>query len=298
MEAVVIGARLVQLAAVALLFGGAAFLVYGLKGAQVPDWSRALFIACATAALAGALASLSAQTAVMADDPRAALDIGLLGSVVGDSVFGRAVLVRFVAIGLALLALLARPAPWRVTTVLGAVAIASFAWSGHGAADDGVAGLVHTAADVTHLLAAGVWLGALAVLAIQLITARTVAQAQALHAALAGFAGVGSAAVALILASGVANAWFLVDPSRITGLADTPYGALLLVKVALFAGMLALAALNRLRLTPSLAASLAAGRPSPAVAILRRSVGLETALGLGVLVVVAVLGTLDPVSSL
>jgi putative copper resistance protein D len=294
MDAAVIAARFVQFAAVALLFGGAAFLVYGLNGAPAQSWRRGLFLACAGTAMVAALVSLSAQTAVMAGDPGAAFDPGLLTSVVAGSVFGQAVLVRFAAAGLALLALLARPSPWRVTTVLGGVALASFAWSGHGAAQDGVAGLVHAGADVIHLLAAGVWLGALGVLAIQLAVARTVAQARALHTALAGFAGVGSAAVALILASGLANAWFLVGPSRIARMGETPYGVLLLVKIALFAVMVALAALNRLRLTPGLAV----GRPSPAVATLRRSIGLETALGLGVLAVVAVLGTLAPVSGL
>jgi putative copper resistance protein D len=195
------------------------------------------------------------------------------------------------------LVLLLRLAPgrryWRTLAGLGAIGLGALAWGGHGAADPGAAGVVHAIADVIHLLAAGTWLGALLCFVL-LLTSDRAAEAQ--HQALKRFAGIGSAAVAAILASGLVNGWFLVGPRHLDGLIATDWGRLLLVKLALFAAMLALAALNRLRLTPRLEASLT-GDPAAALSALRRSVALESALGLGVLALVAVLGVLAPPAS-
>src|SRR3546814_7577933 len=47
-------------------------------------------------------------------------------------------------------------------SVTAAIALATLAWTGHGAADEGLLGWVHLGADITHLLAAGIWVGALA----------------------------------------------------------------------------------------------------------------------------------------
>jgi len=72
-----------------------------------------------------------------------------------------------------------------------------------------------------------------------------------------------------------------------------PYGLLLILKVALFAGVMALAAVNRLRLTPALAR----GEPA-ALPRLRRSVAAEYALICAVLAATAVLtGFLSPSSA-
>src|SRR3546814_563986 len=49
-------------------------------------------------------------------------------------------------------------------SVTAAIALATLAWTGHGAADEGLLGWVHLGADITHLLAAGIWVGALAAL--------------------------------------------------------------------------------------------------------------------------------------
>jgi copper resistance protein D len=69
-----------------------------------------------------------------------------------------------------------------------------------------------------------------------------------------------------------------------------PYGRLLLAKVALFVLLMGLAALNRLRLAPALAAG---ARTAPAS--LRRSIALEYALICVVLAVTAVMsGSFSP----
>src|SRR3546814_2695692 len=41
-------------------------------------------------------------------------------------------------------------------SVTAAIALATLAWTGHGAADEGLLGWVHLGADITHLLAAGI----------------------------------------------------------------------------------------------------------------------------------------------
>jgi putative copper resistance protein D len=183
---------------------------------------------------------------------------------------------------------------------LGAVAVASFAWSGHGAATEGPGGLPHLVSDVLHLLAAGVWLGALAALALMVRPGASRSDPgalRALHGALAGFSGVGSAVVAILLLTGLVNSWFLVGLDGVPRLASSPYGVLLIAKLVLFGAMLGLAAANRFRHTPALAAALDAGTAQAALPALRRSVALETAAGLGIMLLVSVLGTLAPVAA-
>ena len=70
-------------------------------------------------------------------------------------------------------------------------------------------------------------------------------------------------------------------------LVSTGYGRVLALKLALFVAMLGIAAVNRLHLTPLLAAA-------GARAALARNSLVETGLGLGVLLLVGALGTMAP----
>ena len=89
--------------------------------------------------------------------------------------------------------------------------------------------------------------------------------------------------------TGVFNTALLVG--SFDRLVDTPYGRLLLVKLALVATMVAVALGNRFRLLPRLLGSMA---PAPPLHALCRSVAVEQVLGLAILAVVAVLGTWPP----
>jgi len=306
METAIILTRIAQYLAAATLFGTPFFLLYApssfapAQGAG-PPWARALAEIAALVVLLGSVIYLCAQTAMMAGDAAAATDPEMLTGVLTDSAMGLAVVARMAAAVLALLvALILKPGRllWRLLTGLGAVALLSFAWTGHGAATEGAGGWVHLVADLLHLLAAGIWIGALAAFAILLARpARTTPQgAKALHEALDGFSGVGSAVVAVIVATGLVNSWFLVGPTRLAGLFSTPYGLLLLAKLAAFGGMVLLAARNRFAHTPALGRALA-GPVEPSLRTLRTSVAIETALGLAVLVLVAILGMLEPVAA-
>jgi copper resistance protein D len=77
-------------------------------------------------------------------------------------------------------------------------------------------------------------------------------------------------------------------------LGATLYGRLLIAKLVLFAAMLALASLNRFRLTPGFERSIAAADHARALGALRVSLAVETACAVVILALVGWLGTLEP----
>ena len=99
-----------------------------------------------------------------------------------------------------------------------------------------------------HLLAAGAWLGGLLPL---LLVVREVPLDVAAFAA-RRFSTLGLASVAILAATAMFQGWIL--SGGLPGLVGTAYGAVLLIKATLFTALIALAAFNRFRLTPALAA--------------------------------------------
>src|SRR3546814_19293751 len=83
----------------------------------------------------------------------------------------------------------------------------------------------------------------------------------------------------VIAATGLINSQMIVGAENLGRSLSSPYGQLLLAKLALFALMLALAAANRWRLTPALAAAAGADAesgdsdPDAALAAMRRKNG-------------------------
>jgi putative copper resistance protein D len=222
-----------------------------------------------------------------------------MNAVIGGMDIGKSALVRALLAAVAFaIVLFARRGPglWLILAVLGAGAAASFSWMGHGAATDGRGHFVHLVADILHSLAATTWIGALVSFILLLYSnSRDAARLAALHRALHRFSGVGTLIVAVLVATGLINSWFLVGLDNIPGLWTTDYGRLLLVKIGLFIGMLALAAANRFRHTPALGARLEGeARDKVSLAELRRSVAVEALLGFGVLALVAWFGMLQP----
>lgn len=117
----------------------------------------------AWAALAVAVLSGAIWLVLLASDILGAsiADVCLNGgawSVLSDTRFGQVLSAR-----LALALVLALLLPWPATRRLQLAAAAGFvalpAWVGHAGATPGLAGTIHLAADVVHLLAAGTWLG-------------------------------------------------------------------------------------------------------------------------------------------
>jgi putative copper export protein/plastocyanin len=177
--------------------------------------------------------------------------------------------------------------PWAVA-LLGGGMLATIAWAGHAAGERGANRIVHLSADAVHLLAAGAWLGALPALASLLARARKAAAPEVAGIAARRFSTLGVASVGILVITGVVNAWYTVG--SLPALLATVYGRLLLLKLVLFAAMLSLAAVNRLRLTPRLAG----GKDAWAASRLQRNAMAETALGVAVLGVVGILGITPP----
>jgi len=99
--------------------------------------------------------------------------------------------------------------------------------------------------------------------------------------------------VAALVASGLINGWFLVG--SLSALIGTTYGELLLLKLGLFGLMLCLAASNRFWLVPALAKAATISQSDLALARLRRNILAEQILGVLVVGIVSLLGTLSPV---
>jgi putative copper resistance protein D len=98
-------------------------------------------------------------------------------------------------------------------------------------------------------------------------------------------------AVALLIATGIANAGFRVEGSFLK-LLDSDYGGVLFKKIALVAAMLAFACANRFVLMPRLRA--APVKRMTQIAKLRLTVTFELSLGVLVLGASAVLGITMP----
>lgn len=191
---------------------------------------------------------------------------------------------------IALIAVVIWPGLW-LASMAGAVALASQAWSGHGAMDNAW----HLLSDILHLLAAGTWLGAMLALILmsRLDALCSEARIRSLADSVKRFEGVGVAIVLILSITGVANYLFIVGPTLGEVLLGS-YGILLAIKVVLFGGMLVLAALNRFHLGPLLEQSLRAGQHQVAANALRRSVASELVIALLIVGLVAWLGTLSP----
>jgi len=290
----------------AILFGSPLLLLYGnplSASATGRDlkWIKLLLSAAALSVLAATIFGFLAQTSHLAGSLALAFQPESLQAALWDMDFGKSSLVRAGFSVLALAAIMLLPTGnklWWGCAAIGVAIGASFAWMGHGAATGGKIGILHLAGDIAHILAAAGWIGALVVFGIVLMRpSPDFSASKAICASLASFSGIGTAFVAIIVASGLINSAFLVgwDVQRI---ASTFYGQVLIVKLLLFALMLGLAARNRFRHVPALTNALQSQASSQqAMADLRRSIFLETCVAAAVLALVAWLGMLEPVTA-
>ncbi len=294
--------RFLHFAALLFVFGNALFPLYAF-GAGASQTSAGLphrlgswiFAACLLAFVSGA-AWLLFASASMAGSLSEALSPEMMGTVLLGTAFGKVWSAHLALV--AALAIVAhfdkghRPIS---LAILSAVCLASLAGVGHTQAQDGVNFLVHTASDGVHMLAAGAWLGGL--VSLLAILRRPAAQmpleANAIRMLLR-FSRMGYLAVAVLIATGAVNGWYLIGSVR--QMAASLYGQLLIAKLGLFALMLLLAAMNRFWLVPALRTS--SGRKQRAASLprLRSHIVGEQLLGLLIIALVSVLGTQDPTS--
>ena len=296
----VIGLRWLQFAAAVLALGLPLFQALGLSEPSPQSARREAIIAGLFLSVA-ALGGLLAQTAMMAGGWAAGRDPAALGYVVQSTSLGMAHLVRA---GLALVgvAALVMGRGRRLGEAVGILAlsgaVASFAWSGHGAASEGPLGLLHLAADIAHALAACVWIGALAGFCLLLIRPAA-REAAGTARSLAGFASMGTVTVAVLVITGLINAAFLIGAEGLGLVPDSTWGLLLIAKLALFAVMVGLAAHNRFNLTPALSRAVESQADTADVARrLRTSIGMEMLAGFALLGLVAAMGVQMPPASM
>jgi copper resistance protein D len=305
-----IDARVLYFAAALLVAGVSLFIVFIAAPAwrDDADGSVAVTVRAKLAAMAWfgiglALTSGVAWLIVTAAGmsgrpPTQVFDDGVLWTVLTQTTFGQAWLVRFVVAcilsGLFVPFFAARPSQLITSTVsvLAAIFIGGLAWAGHAAGGLGAEAVVHPVADVLHLIAAAAWVGALIPLAILFSAAGKDASSIGIaRTATTRFSTLGIVSVGTLLVTGIVNTWYLAG--SIAALTDTQYGHLLLLKIGLFLAMVAIAAVNRLRLTPQLLQDDAAANRN-ALRQLRRNACIEALAGAAIIIIVGVLGTMAP----
>ncbi len=289
--------RWIHFASVFALFGSALFWTY-TPGA-FPGARRAsdilLRLAAPVAALSG-LGWIAAIIANMAGGLEKVADPQTLSLFFTQTEFGPVVEIRLalfvLALGLAVWPMAAESRR-RAMIPVGAALLTDQAWLGHAAEATGNWGAVMLAVYCAHVLAAAAWLGGLPPLLFALRETRGQGDDETRRRTfdlLLRFSLVAMPAVVLIVASGLGNLCFRVGAAY-ERLFMIDYGAVLSVKAALVALMLALAYYNRFVAQSRLRSAPASARQG---ALLKASVSIELALGFAVLMAAAVLGVTPP----
>lgn len=286
----------------AALFGLPLFGLYALRRDEMASRLGTSFAAICTALAAIGVVFSLANIAIMAKGMTGASAYSELQSHVFEMIvigtdFGAAWAMRLIALLLCVaIALFGRRWPtlqFAVLTAAGGVALSTLAWGGHGAMDDGVRRYVHLASDIAHLIAAGAWVGALLAFVLLSHTSSEPQNVVLLSRTSNGFARIGTLVVVTLAITGAVNYGLIVGPV-LPELSLTSYGGLLVMKLALFGAMLALAAANRIHLSPRLQRAMKGGDQAGAVRALRRSLMFETSAATLILALVASLGILSP----
>ncbi|MDI1346181.1 MAG: copper homeostasis membrane protein CopD [Pseudolabrys sp.] len=290
--------RGVHFAATVVATGTVGFIVLvmepalrGIGGVALLRRLTILVWAALAVAIVTGLAWLALVAASILDAPLTeVLSQGAVSTVLVDTRFGEIAGLRLgLAVTLGLLMVTPGFPGRRVLLLAAAAALAGLlAFVGHAGATPGAAGWLHLTSDLVHLLAAAAWLGGLPAFAMMLSWSRGRADpaggALAI-AATARFSVLGIVCVGALLASGLINSWELLNgPSDLLA---TAYGRVLSLKIGLFAVLVAIAAVNRYRLSPRLPGA-------AAMRALQRNTLVETGAGLAVLMLVGLLGTMIP----
>lgn len=272
--------RFVHFIVVLLMFGACAFRPWLLGAAPQPPLDRTLLRttrALAWVALISGVAWLLLITASMAGSWHAALQPATVQLVLGKTFFGQVWTWHLIVNGLLIISLMT---PWRAPRLpLITLLLITLAPVGHGAMLDGLSGQLLILNQVVHLMCVGAWLGGLLLLVLILRQSQRFELAPVLRR----FSGVGYGLVAGLLVTGLINVRVLTGQLWPTPL-FSGFALILLIKVMLVLGMLALALLNRLRLDSC----------EQRLGSLRASVMLEWLLGVCAVAAVSLLGTLPP----
>jgi putative copper resistance protein D len=181
----------------------------------------------------------------MMGQPPLSLDHATVEALVKSTPQGRSFLARQILLIAAAGLLLVDGKGWLLTSLLGA-AVVTLAWNGHAAAGEGAEGAFHLANNIVHLLAVGLWMGAVAGFLGQAWRhSRTEASsARHLLQAMQRFAPWGISLVVLVTITGVVNIGLIIGWEDLGSAVRTPYGQLMLAKLAVVGLILLCAAAN------------------------------------------------------
>jgi copper transport protein len=300
--------RALSYLAIALLAGGLAFALAVWRPASAGPTATAAFdgsgrsvgLAAATLGVACSALGLVLQGATAgATSFWAALDPTVVGDVLGTR-FGTVWGLRLCAFALfgSTLGLRLRSTHDIALLPLAAFLCLTPALAGHASTVDPRALLVP--ANFVHVSAMSIWVGGVATLLVVVPRAtRTLEppdRTPLLAETVSRFSTIALFSVAALVASGIAQA--IPELESLADFTNTAFGRALLAKIALLVALLALAAWNRRRARPRLAA-LAQRREAPGETgvLLRRSLRAELALMLAVLGVTAALVSYPPPSA-
>jgi putative copper resistance protein D len=259
--------------------GGALFLA--IFGRQLNEGERRFVIrftrGAAVAALCVTIARVLVLSGMLGGDVTDMWDLNLIQIILEGSE-GRAAIVRGIGL-IAIAAASSSASASQAIAVLGAFATAgSFALTGHtGSVGPGNLPRLLVAA---HLLAVSYWIGAL----VPLFRIASGTEHSRVAAILRRFGNIAAVAVPGLIVAGLILLWLLLGSFE--AVFTSAYGRLVLIKLVFVAGLLTLATLNKLRLTPAVAAG-----DRAAVASLRWSIAGEMILAATILVVTATFTT-------
>jgi copper transport protein len=280
--------RFLQYVAGLLAAGGVLFLVavHDRKGQE----RRVLDRIIVRAAIVGAVAALAGIVLQSVLTTGLGIPAALAPAAIGDvatSTFGLSALVLLV--GLAVIVAVLRGAWTRVGAIVAltsAVLVAgSYLITGHTATS--TPRWLVLSADLAHTAAGAAWFGGLVLLWVTLRRRRADDDPVGAASIVSRFSSVATLSVVAVALAGLALAWVEVRAAR--ALFTTAYGIALLIKVAVVAGVFAIAAYNRSRLVPAVRKA-----GTAAWARLRYTVQAEVAGLVVALLVTAVLVNLVP----
>ena len=285
--------RSMHMAALISLFGTLIFLTVVapaamVEAAEAAAQLRLIMLRIARISLAGALfigmAWLMVEVVVIAGTDSLARTLHALPVVALRTQFGHWLLLRLLLLLVAIPLLAFQHRGVVATVVLAGTALVIQPFLGHAGAIGGSVGNALIASEGLHLLAASAWLGSLPPLFILIGALPHDAAATACRS----FTPVGLAAVLILGGTAVLQVSELMG--GLPGLLGTGYGQFALIKIGLFVGLLALAALNRLALTDQLDGA----TPAAARHHMRLSIATEAVLGALIVIIAGFLASLTP----
>ncbi|MCL6250459.1 copper homeostasis membrane protein CopD [Altererythrobacter sp. KTW20L] len=286
------------------LFGLIAYRVTGFRKFDVRDASgtiAALAVTGATLAPVLSAALFLVSIGGMMGQSPWKLDAATIEAMVLSTEMGWAFLARL-AFLLAALAIIVVWTKFRrglgLAAIFYALALLTLGWTGHAAATEGPLGHIHRINNWAHLLAGGLWIGAVVWFLVLTVKAHRDPQCfapQPLLERLHRFAPWGVSLVATVALTGLINVHLIFGLDATLKTLETEYGRLLLVKVLFVGAMLGCgarnAAISRRRHKsghPSI------GSDPAALTALRGSLAIELLLAAAVIAFVAAIGINSP----